>query len=292
MLTLPLALYFAEVRTETTPAENRAEKLDLSKGPRELLPREFPPTRANFPRTKSSHKSALLSRFLKIKSTRDVNATLAGHSWAMLPCTADQECPRGPLNFTSVLNVERAPLLLQASDHSRAPEVSNFVLNMSLDILRAGDTGEARLRARRHSAYGPGGGTATVGVSRCGDLIQPSTTTQLHRILKQTSWFRESHRGGSDSPTPAKGKFVAFTITDMTYGDMLNDVWAQIHRLKMEDSFFYVALDKPTALAACHNHMPVLYFSEPLAEDSKSQFQLPKRSKKFSSTKDRVYEAK
>jgi len=65
-------------------------------------------------------------------------------------------------------------------------------------------------------------------------------------------------------------------------------VWAGVHRLGLEDTFFYVALDKPTALAACHHHMPTVYFSEPLQlppSKAATALKLPQRSPKFTSTK-------
>jgi len=199
--------------------------------------------------------------------------------------------------------------------------VGRFVMDMSLDVLRAGGTGEARLRTRRHSAYGASGGDESAASGRCSALIKPSTTDQLRGLMAQASAASAASGGGAAAPAapavpagpagPAgvggggrlsrsggggsgsaatARKFVAFTITDATYGDMLNDVWAGVHRLGMERSFFFVALDKPTALAACHHHMPVLFFKEPLTlPDSKG---LPPRSSKFASTKDRVYEAK
>ena len=60
-------------------------------------------------------------------------------------------------------------------------------------------------------------------------------------------------------------------------------------RLGMSESFFFVALDLPTALAACHEGMPVIFFSSPLEG---SAWLPPRASEKFASTKDRVYEAK
>jgi hypothetical protein len=174
----------------------------------------------------------------------------------------------------------------------RGTEVAKFVMDISLDMIRVGGTGEQRLLARRHSAYGTGNGVE-LGLGRCASLIKPSPTSQLHAILKSFDLADTanptSHASGGSGGRGGR-RFVAFTITDATYGDMLNDVWAGVHRLGLDGSFFYVALDKPTALAACHHHMPVVYFSEPLAlPDSKD---LPVRSKKFVSTKDRVYEAK
>ena len=189
-----------------------------------------------------------------------------------------------------------------------AEEVSRFVMDMSLAVLRDGGTGEARLRARRHSAYGPGGGAEVSSAGRCAALFKPSTTAQLHTVLEGASRRRDAAQrvaagsgggeggGGNASSAAAPPsfvtKFVSFTITDATYGDMLNDVWAGVHRLGLESTFFYVALDRPTAMAACHHHMPVVLFSEPLVLPGAKAGGLPARPATFSSTKDRVYEAK
>jgi hypothetical protein len=65
-------------------------------------------------------------------------------------------------------------------------------------------------------------------------------------------------------------------------------VWAGVHRLGLQDTFFYVALDKPTALAACHHHVPTVHFSEPLQlplSKVSAALKLPQRSAKFTSTK-------
>ena len=70
---------------------------------------------------------------------------------------------------------------------------------------------------------------------------------------------------------------------------VLHEVWAMVVRLGMSESFFFVALDLPTALAACHEGMPVIFFSSPLEG---SAWLPPRASEKFASTKDRVYEAK
>ena len=71
-------------------------------------------------------------------------------------------------------------------------------------------------------------------------------------------------------------------------GRFCHSVWAGVHRLGLEDTFFYVALDKPTALAACHHHMPTVYFSEPLQlppSKAATALKLPQRNPKFTSTK-------
>jgi hypothetical protein len=244
-----------------------------------------------------------------------LDASQVGYSWSLLPCTADQACGR-PSRFVSPTHhVQPSDLFLEWKDNSRAEAVSKFVADLSLDMLRVGGTGEARLRARRHSAYST---SPIVDVdenvknnnARCNALFKSSSQQQLRKLIgdirnKQTKDNRETSNNNNSlkktnstfqgRPIPphimsTKSNFVAFTITDATYGDMLNEVWSMMSRLKLTPYFFYVALDKPTAMAACHHHMPTLMFNEPLSlPDSQA---LPPRDKKFKSTKDRVYEAK
>ena len=170
-----------------------------------------------------------------------LNATEVGHTWALLPCAADQACARAPtvlpLLPRSGVAVEPSPREWYAAHsaprdgHARA--VAQFVLGMSLDVLRDGGTGEARLRARRHSAYGSSGGSSgtSQGVaSRCTQLMKPSATEQLREVLKIAERRRTaaakkkpSSNGTMFHGKGAATKFVSFTITDATYGDMLND---------------------------------------------------------------------
>jgi|MDTB01.2.fsa_nt_gb hypothetical protein len=68
---------------------------------------------------------------------------------------------------------------------------------------------------------------------------------------------------------------------------MLREVWAMVGRLGIGDAFFFVALDLRTALAACAEDMPVVFFSSPL-ELAYSDWLPRRKSKAFTSTKDRV----
>lgn len=226
-----------------------------------------------------------------------LNATAIGHAWSLLPCIADQSCPRAPTELQPLAHASEAlPAPAGWGSPKHAQEVARFVTEISLDMLRAGGTGEARLRTRRHSAY-RASGAAEESSGRCHALMKPTPTEQLHSILQELgtpghgpALDRNVSSSLAAAAVATAASFVAFTITDATYGDMLNDVWAGAHRLGLDGRFFYVALDKPTALAACHHRMPAMFFSEPLVLPDSAA--LPKRPKKFASTKDRVYEAK
>jgi len=180
-----------------------------------------------------------------------LNATEVGHTWALLPCAADQACARAPTNLPLLprggVAIEPSPpewyKAHSAPQGGHASAVSQFVLGMSLDVLRDGGTGEARLRARRHSAYGPSGGASHGGsaksavASRCTQLMKPSATEQLRGVLKNAERRRvaaaaknkHSTNGTTLHGISAETKFVSFTITDATYGDMLNDGAYLIH---------------------------------------------------------------
>ena len=128
-----------------------------------------------------------------------VNATLIGHNWPLLPCGFDQNCPRVPLSLlslaggaTSKTGKKIYPFPGDLRSHRRRnEEVSRFVFDMSLAMLKRGGTGEHLLRERRHTAYASttfdterensGGGRVSEG--SCASQLKSSTTKQLHTTL-------------------------------------------------------------------------------------------------------------
>ena len=78
----------------------------------------------------------------------------------------------------------------------------------------------------------------------CAAALDAPFEEQLHGALRAIVGARAAagHKGAPE---------VAFTITDMSYGDMLHEVAAMVARVGLRREFFYIALDRATALGAC-----------------------------------------
>ena len=78
----------------------------------------------------------------------------------------------------------------------------------------------------------------------CAAALDAPFEEQLHGALRAIVGARAAagHKGAPE---------VAFTITDMSYGDMLHEVATMVARVGLRREFFYIALDRATALGAC-----------------------------------------
>uniref|UniRef100_A0A7S2SU47 Nucleotide-diphospho-sugar transferase domain-containing protein n=1 Tax=Rhizochromulina marina TaxID=1034831 RepID=A0A7S2SU47_9STRA len=234
---------------------------------------------------------------------------VATTSWQLLPCLAEhQHCASAapPLLLAATEYFAQRPPPPAAPDQwarsygRREQEVEQVIQATGMASVAAGGTGEDLLRARLHDSYArrhPAtqqertAGTSPSQVAACAARLRRPAKPQIGALLHAIRQRASSAKNQTvDPPTglEAKRLFVSFTISDVTYGDMLHEVYDMTHRLEMAATFFFVALDMPTASAACEAGLPVVFFDAPLSLPGI----LPTRDSKFTSTKDRVYEAK
>lgn len=119
--------------------------------------------------------------------------------------------------------------------------VGNEVLQRSADMLRVGGNGEAILRTRQHDAYHDllphltQRRDVNAFTDVCREMLLEPVNDQIERVMSSMSDPLEVAEAYTQqhNQTHQHHHILSFTIVDVSYGDMLGEVWHMMHRLKV-----------------------------------------------------------